>query len=215
MSRAFRILVATALLSVCAFAFSVGGAQAQTHADAATCSFTGLAGTADPDGAGTGVQSVSTDIAVGGPATVATDFDTGNYTFTGPATCVVEDGLHPAANGVQAATINSVGDYNNRICGTGTAESTPGQAGDADADSTTVNFANPAVHDIASVDYQIDFKAGNGELIIDSAVAVAGSGHNHDLSGGGAVHIHPQVGNCGTTDVEQFSVAGSFTVAGP
>lgn len=206
MSRALKTLVATALLAVGLLALTAGGASADPS-HSASCAFTGLAGTAHPFGAGTGVQSVQTDIANGGPTTVATDTDSGSYDFSGSATCVINDGS--GTSNPASATIASHGTYTNNICGTGTADA-PGTPAQAD---TTVSVGSTVAFN--SVRYNIQFASGQGALMISNAHDNA-TGEN--MTGGGAVQIAPDVahngGNCGTQDVTQFTVDGSFAVHG-
>ena len=192
MSRALKVLVSTALLSVAVAGFGAGGAQAHQI----SCSFSGLPGTFDPDGAGTGVQSLSTDIADGGATTFLSDFDTGNYTLFGPVTCVGGDST--GRLDVFAATFSSSGDYENRVCGTGFMDSVSG------------GLSAPPPHGNVAMSYSITLADWHGHMTISNAV-VGG----HALSGEGAVELRPVTGNCVTTDVEEFTLSGAFGLTGP
>ena len=205
-----RALVAAALLSTGSAAFAVGGASAELggHVDVISCEYTGLMTTAFPDGAGTGVQSIVTDRNDGGSAIVL-DVDTGNYTFSGPATCVVDDGLNNTRDGVWNANFTSAGDYTNSVCGSFHLDSTPGDPLDPDGDSATIDFAGTTA-DVTNVAYDVTFSGGNGELIVwDSDY------HTHGMTGRGVLHVHPTIGNCATTDVRQWQMAGGFELTNP
>jgi hypothetical protein len=193
MSRALKMLVLTALLAIGVLGVNVAGASAAT-AGAASCAFNGLAGIANP-----GVKSVQNDIAASGVPGFLTSTDSGSYTFNGPATCVVVDGS--GATPVQSVTINSAGTYVNSVCGTGTADGNPGG-------TTVTGGASP----FSAVNYHIDFRGGQGTLRVSNAHDDA---TGDDYSGAGHVVIVPTTGNCVTTDVTQFTVAGAFALTHP
>ena len=213
-TTSFRGLIATGAAMLVALAVGGGVAKAQLTTDpqyTISCQFSALMGTADPDGPGSGVQSVTTDTSHGGSGTLATDFDRGGFTFTGPATCLVEDDLYPQNNGAWSATINSSGDYRNYVCSTGHFESTPSDFIDPDPDQTTINFTSmPSNQDVTKIEYDVTFHGGNGQLhVLDGEML----GHGARLTGKGALHIHPTIGNCVTTDVQQWAMAGAFTLS--
>ena len=186
-----KIFLVTAAVSIGALALGAGGAQAHE----VSCEFSGLAATVMPDGAGAGIQSIQTDIADGGLQTFPSDFDTGNHAYSGPATCVSRQ--PPLLPTVQNALITASGDYQNRICGTGA----------IDADAMTIDL--PPGPDDVSVTYVVELRNWIGT---GTASGVAGG---HPLTGNVAIAITPSAGNCVTTDVSQFAVAGTIELTGP
>lgn len=188
-----------------------GSAGAQvTNTDTADCVLTGVAGTANADDpANNGVQNITKDAADGNLA----DTDSGDYTFSGDTVCAFVDDNGPPPDsaveqashtGVYPGTITSEGRYVNTVCGTGTADGTPGL--------TSVSFAdNAGAEGPYTDDYHIQFVAGQGALTI----AAFTNNDSETGDGAGEITIEPTVGNCVTTDVEQFTVAGDFAVTIP
>jgi hypothetical protein len=213
--RAFKVLAATGLTIVAVLAFGVGAASADPD-HLADCAFSGLAGTADPfpphEGHATGVESVLTDISnTDHGGNIILDQDHGRYTFAGDATCVISD---DAGQRAAPVTIDSTGVYANTICGTGTASSVEGRTnaeeGSGRQDLTTIkeNGITDLVNDVS---YSIDFRAGNG-VLLGSADHNPEATHDHSGTLLGFVHITPDTGNCATTDVQAFDVAGDFVI---
>jgi hypothetical protein len=197
------------LTALVAGALSLGSADASAQDHSMDCGFSGLVGTADPflpHEHAAGVESVATDLANsdhGGH--VLLDQDHGRYTFSGNGTCVIDDG---GPQRVATVTISSTGVYANTVCSTGNASAVDGRTnaeeGTGFADWTSVREGQSDLfNDVA---YDIDFTGGNGVL-------EGTADHNLDDRRGaltGFVRITPQVGNCLTTDVQVFQVAGSF-----
>jgi len=173
------------------FASLAFGASSAFAADTATCSFSGLTGSLTPP-----IPAAAND--PGGVSTI----ELGSYTFNGAATCVAVEGDvgdPPTNSGVYAVTIDSAGQYENQVCGTGWARGT-------DPNQTIVS-GFPAGEGPVNATYEIQFVGGAGTLRI-----TGGFTPQHDsLTGGGYVQIVPEQGNCVNEDVSQFRVAGSFT----
>lgn len=205
MSHKTRIALLAAFAALGLMAFGGASASAGTY----TCSFDGLAGTANSDDpADGGVSSVQRDL----EDNDLLDFDAGSYEFTGGGTCIhVDNDDGSDGTGVYTGTISSTGRYNNQICGTGTATSNAANGGSTSVTvegSPTGNPLADAEGPVSDVDYHIDFTGGNGLLTINSATNANGE------TGGGAgyVNIHPSQGNCVNESVKEFLVSGSFTV---
>ena len=113
--------------------------------------------------------------------------------------CLVRENPAMPAPTVEPAEITLNGDYANRVCGTGGVETTAG----------VIDFINPLVDDVTGLSIRIDFIAGQGVMV------VAGNAGGHPVAGDGTVQIRPVVGNCVTTDVEQWAVDGAFELTGP
>jgi hypothetical protein len=139
--------------------------------------------------------------------------------------------------GLQNVTIRSNGFYDNIICSTGMAHdqtgaatfvtvTSPGLVVDVGTIPPEIGATPPGP--ITDIGYEIPFVGGNGPLLIgmpsplnNLSAAGAGSGGHHPHPGvGGAwvgagfVHIQPSAGNCVTTHVGAFDVAGAFTAHG-
>lgn len=255
MSR-MRLISVAALASLSALAVGAPVASASHEDDSlgvAVCVFNGVSG--QVVGGEDGVNSVSKDVFAGNswdPLSLL-DTDPGRFTFSGAATCTGIDAASEAGNqarpepadggavpGVVPVTISAAGDYDNLICGTGTAN------GDAVVTSTGDNGAAIQVF----TEFGIVFGVGNGVLdgVVDAdpdeTVPAPGgqiqtdpdraephlvypAGHSHirtkdpitgqttenQVDGGmvnGYVHIQPKTGDCGTSSVTQFDVAGAF-----
>jgi hypothetical protein len=176
---------------VALFAFNAASAFAS---DTGTCAFTGLAGNLTPP-----IPAAAND--PGG----ATTIETGTYQFAGTATCVKADGDSGQAtnSGVYSVSITSNGDYANRVCGTG-------QAFGRSLANTSLSSAAAGWEGPVHATYDITFTGGAGALLVHqtSNAERTNSGNNN---GGGYVQIIPADGNCATTNVGAFTVAGSFT----
>lgn len=187
-SRAFRILAASALLVLGLMAVASGSASATTTA---ACVFTGVTGSITPNSPpNTGIQNWQYDFT---HDLNVLDIDTGTYTFDGDAQCT--GGSTAPRTQFTHARIHSAGTYTNIFCGTGAADD-PGN-------TTLTTDTGP---DATGVKYHIDFTSGVGTLVI-SGGTYDGQTIDH---GAGVVHIVPWKGNCSTTDVTQFRVAGGF-----
>jgi hypothetical protein len=206
--RASKVLIAAALSAICVLAFGVTGASANpTHGGA--CAFTGLAGNITGTNNPPGVEALLTDLLkvpqpnntpTGTPLDILLDTDSGTYTFGGSATCLINDARPNSPRVEQNVSITSAGAYTNTICGTGTATS---------RNQTTVKDSLGGML-VDTVDYDILFVGGNGALSITKARDASDGNFG---SGAGYVHITPtQGGNCVTTDVSKFDVAGAFAV---
>ncbi|MDX6652174.1 MAG: hypothetical protein QOJ38_955 [Solirubrobacterales bacterium] len=127
--------------------------------------------------------------------------------------------------GVYPIDITSEGDYENIVCGTGGATSQGTNTTVKEATGRTVP-AVPAAggfEGIKSVDYTINFVAGQGALVISDLKTDEGA--DSDTSGGGAgvVNLIPTKSNppgplqggtavpCVTGDVTEFTASGTFT----
>jgi hypothetical protein len=224
--RTTSVMVSAVLAIVGTMAFAAAGAYAAST-DHTACQFTGLAGSITPSAseetwpAPTGLESVANDNTEPQPST-----DTGTYTFNsdpGSTTnCVLTDANNSGDTTTWSPAINSKGSYVNQKCGTGTAT---GDTGVTDvtgpgttADPGTSSGGVGAIHDTgtaASPTYDIPFTAGAGTLTINQ---LTWSGHTFSSGGSanGGVSISPTGnaadGNCVTTNVNKFKVAGSFTV---
>lgn len=202
----------------------------------------------DPDdsigiGSGLGDPLTDTDNGSGGPGSwLAPTFQSprttndGSYTFDtlnspvnpNPSACVFADtnGTPGAVSGVYPIRIQSAGQYENVVCGTGIA------VGDPASLATQVTDTGPALgtgatgfQDVTAASYTIRFNAGQGVLTISSAsngdtTTVA------DGDGGGVVNIVPSATNdadpndalpaegCVTGDVTNFLASGVFAAVG-
>ena len=188
MSTIKRMLSLSVAVVVASLAF---GASSALAADSATCAFTGLTGSLTP-----AIPAAAND--PGGINSI----ETGDYTFNGDATCVVVEGDvgdPPTNSGVYAVTIDSAGQYENQVCGTGWARGT-------DPNQTTVTGGPPGEGPVNTT-YEIRFVGGAGTLDI-----TGGFTPQHDsVDGAGYVQIVPSQGNCVNEDVSEFTVAGAFT----
>ena len=194
MSKIKKMLTMGAAMAIAMLAF---GASSAFAADQATCAFTGLAGNLTPP-----IPAAAND--PGGPTTI----ETGTYHFEGSATCVkvdtdIED---PTFSGVYAVTITSDGDYANRVCGTGTAHG-------RNLSDTVVSSPSPGWEGPVLATYDITFTSGAGAMTVNK-VQNSERTSTTPVAGGGFVQIVPADGNCATTNVGAFTVAGAFTAAG-
>ena len=187
MSKIKKSLGLGAAVAVAMFAF---GASSAFAADSATCAFTGLAGNLQPP-----IPAAAND--PGGPTTT----ERGLYEFNGSATCVAIEGDvgDPQQAGVSPVTLRSAGRYENLVCGTGSAIA-------EDPNATQVD-GFPAPEGPVNTTYVINFTGGAGALRITGGFTP----QHGNVTGGGYVQIVPAVGNCATTDVSAFTVAGAFT----
>jgi hypothetical protein len=178
---------------VAAIAVMAFGASSAFATDAAACQFQGLAGALVPP-----IPSAQRDNADGN----LNDIETGNYTFSGSATCVKvdNDAGDVANNNVYSVSISAGGPYANQVCGTGTAD------GSATVTSPLAGWEGPV-----TASYHINFTGGQGNMTISNVA-------NSERSGGvgqGFVEITPtNGGNCATTDVAFFQVTGAFDARG-
>jgi hypothetical protein len=106
----------------------------------------------------------------------------GTYSFAIVGACVAEDTSNLTEAEVVLVDITSDGDYDNSMCGTGSA-----------GGSATIS-ANPAALDLnhefpANIDYTIAFTAGQGILTVTGGDHAGGTG----ASGLGVVSIQPDV----------------------
>ena len=176
-----------------AFALCAFGASSAFASDTGTCAFTGLAGNLTPP-----IPAAAND--PGGPTTI----ETGTYNFAGSATCVKVDGDSGESgnSGVYSVSITSNGNYANKVCGTGTATG-------SSLSATQLTSASPGWEGPVGATYDITFSAGAGALVVHSASNSQRT--NSSNAGGGYVQIVPADGNCATTNVGAFTVAGSFS----
>ena len=234
-----RIGVLASLAIVATMFASVSAAQAQT---AGVCVFEGLTGNLTP-----AIEGAVEDATTGPDGTAAlplVDIEQGSYTFqtgsTAGAICAgLEGGAPFITNPANPATINSAGNYDNIVCGTGFAHDLNGDGtsinGQDLLSGRTVSLGGPA--DPAG--YEIAFAGGVGALRIGpggtpsivgaaaaaySAVGVLGtwtapSGHEahgnlvSNYTGAGVVQITPDpfpAANCVTTAAPDFQVKGAF-----
>jgi hypothetical protein len=213
---------------VAAIAVPLLGASV-AQADRYSCAFTGAAGPIMP-----GVTDIEADLAdgdrgdgtanpiTGDPRLDDTDEGTaandGTYGFTtagaatGAAACIgVNDDQGRTgwpsqlpADG-DTGDITSSGDYNNQICGTGTATSRPG---------TTITSDNGRMPGVSDATYGIVFIAGQGQLDISSISGPPSTPPGYTNANGpeGVVNITPTHGNCINEPVTEFQATGAFTV---
>jgi hypothetical protein len=192
---------------------SVSSAQAKT----AVCVFDGLSGQLTPP-----IESIQEDLTT---PTTPLDIERGGYNFSGSA--AVCAGTFPG-NVATGVSITSGGSYDNIYCGTGFAH---------DLDGSDTNVGAPVSagidEDGKRVGYEIPFVGGTGPLLIgpNGKPPLAGAtdllppdpgnnpanhadAHNpvqSGYTGAGVVNIVPEMpGNCVTTAVDQFHVAGFF-----
>ena len=166
--KRFHILA----LAVLAVAASTVPASAQAHS--ASCAFEGLPVSVSP-----GVMLV------GGSG----DYDVSTPPGQQSTRCEMD------GSGAQPASIASVGQFTNTVCGTGTAWS----------GSTTIN-AGGGTAEITSAEYTIDFRAFQGVVKITKVNGSAEAGGD-DVDG--YVTITPRVGDC-RTGVTSFDVSGAI-----
>ena len=121
-------------------------------------------------------------------ADASLDEETGTFTFNGGVNCAGNDNGTPRA---EAGTVNASGTYVNQLCGTGTADGT-----------STVTLPSGTV----TASFHIDFRGGNGVITITNAQRNNGE----TGTGSGAAQLVPDQGNCVTTPVNTFRVAGGF-----
>ena len=209
MYRRISALASLAVLAMLAF----GGASAQAAlGDELTCQFDGLSGTliADDDTLGPGLPNWQADLATGSPD----DREYGGYTFSGEGRCTgVVNGTPIPPSSTPNATIESVGRYENILCGTGWARDRSATGTWVDIHSTSANPDVPA----GEVGYVVQFTGGNGVLQIGPPESAG------DYVGEGFVNIVPRdlvtnpighpYGNCATHNVTEFEVTGAFTAA--
>jgi hypothetical protein len=146
------------------------------------------------------------------------DTDPGGFTFQGNAVCTGADVASEAGNpGPQiaipvVAQITATGDYDNLICGTGTAYGNATVNGTSTVGPLSVTITNLTTR------FGITFAAGTGDL---SYVVTGGSitatdprgTSTNTIEGGngvGVINIAPTNGNCVNEDVKQFNVIGAF-----
>lgn len=205
--KRFGMLMVAALSTMAAM---VAPAQADDTAAATHCALVpgSVAGTTT---IGPGVQGVLVDSAggTGWDPLKLLDIDSGGFTFTGQAVCGGADvaGAAPDAVAPTPVTITANGNYNNLICGTGTA------AGTATLKDTATGGANINL----ATTFSIHFVGGVGTLAVDSVTGTAkGSVNatNNTVSQGngyGVIDIIPSAGNCVQGTVTAFLVNGAFT----
>jgi hypothetical protein len=210
----YRRIAVVASLAVVAAMF-VGSSTASAQS-AGGCVFTGLAGNlVDDQNGSAGLPSIQkdlTDPAYASPEDPQ-DYEHGTYSYAGPATCAGVFNGQTVAPGANNATISSEGFYDNALCGTGYALD---PAGTGTTIASTDSSGNPI--SVTGVGYEIQFAGGHGPLFIGTNAESRDPEHDGlitgDYSGNGVVQIRPKGGNCGTTDVNAFDVAGSFTASG-
>jgi hypothetical protein len=176
------LMLALAAMAVAAFAV-----PASASAHTGQCAFEGVAGNINP-----GVM------VLGG---------SGQYTFQTTdaqrTQCQIDGG------GMQASKIFSRGNFDNTVCGTGSAHSQQGvPAKDPEGnDSTTIDGGNNGTNEISSARYTIAFRGGQGIIDIETvngATETLGAVNGH-------VSIVPAPGESCTDDgVNAFEVAGAF-----
>jgi hypothetical protein len=232
----YRRIAVLASLAVMAAMF-VGSSTANAAlGDGGVCVFDGLAGGLTP-----AIQDTVNDVTGGNPLSI----ERGGYTFNGDATCVGTVGgtvFAPTA-GPDNVDLSSVGNYDNIVCGTGTAHDH-----DGDLTSVTAVSGTGVGASIRNVGYEIPFVGGNGPLLIGLGTNISGAVHDlgavtgHEgpahahaptsgnFAGVGAVHITPgdrrdpvapaDSDNCiadngdGDGGTNTFEVAGAFIAAG-
>jgi hypothetical protein len=209
MTRVWKILMVAALVVGGSTAFGAGVASAST-ADSYSCTFSGLAGTTSDKTGDVGVESLFTDAAVniwGSPKASANllDVDTGKYTLDAAATCVVGSTGDTGHSGPTTAHMYSSGTYANTVCGW-----TDFHAYTQDPSYTQISFDNGAPT-VDSVALHIYAAGGSGRVFVQSA---RNTGDGQILSGNGYTSIAPSTGNCATTDVQQWTLVGAFSIAG-
>ena len=165
-----------------ALAVAALAVPASAHAGTISCAFDGVAG------------NVSPAVMLMGP--------TGHYDFATPAGSPGTQ-CSRAVGVWETSTISSVGQYDNYICGTGTAWS--GFQDTLPTDQTTVNLSGGTA-EIVSAEYTIDFRAMQGTLRIHEVNGRPELGGD-DVDG--HITIIPRTGSC-TTGVTAFEVAGAF-----
>jgi hypothetical protein len=237
MYRRIAVLASLAVVAAMFVGSSTANASHETG-NGGVCVFTGLAGGLSPQ-----IESIQSDIGnPPDPIDAITSIERGSYQFGGDATCAGRVGPRVFAPNptvsLTNARITSNGFYDNILCGTGFAHDhtgantnvavTSGVVVDTSTVPPTVN-PNGSGPAITGVGYEIPFVAGNGALLIglpaplnNLSAAVTGTGAHHPhpgVSGGyvgaGYVHIQPRApGNCVTTDVSAFDVAGAFVAVG-
>lgn len=110
-------------------------------------------------------------------------------------------------SGLQASTIKSVGQFDNIVCGTGTAWSGYNDRGPT-ADLTEIN-AGGGTAEITSASYTIDFVGAQGRLDIHTVNGSPESAGADDVDG--HVTIIPRTGSCtAATGVTAFEVVGAL-----
>jgi hypothetical protein len=198
MSKIKKVFGLTVSVAAAMFAF---GASSAFAADTATCAFTGLAGNLTPP-----IPAAAND--PGGVSSI----ERGTYNFAGDATCVKldTDTDDAANNGVYGVRITSNGDYENQVCGTGKAYGRTLGATQLVATSGTSLAGAAGWEGPIGATYDITFTGGAGALVVHQAQNSERTSSN-GTNGGGYVQIIPADGNCVTTDVGAFTVAGSFS----
>jgi hypothetical protein len=228
-----KIVKLSLLATGCALAVSLIGVS-RASAGEYSCAFTGAAGPITPYNTGfpasnnneTGVEAVGNDLlhdegnSPPGDALRLLDTDNGaasddgTYSFTtalpnGGASCIAVQMVGAVANGI--AGINSTGEYDNTVCGTGI-------AGDDSSSEVTTIWNSPPYPvgppDVTDMDYSIEFEAGQGALDINSITFSPPSWTyvDSDTAPEGIVNIVPTMGNCVNTDVSEFQASGAFRV---
>lgn len=235
--RGGRVAVVVAAGTLLGSAIGAGGAQADTY----SCAFTGVMGPISGYNSALeqqwelGIEAIASDLGNNegdgpvGLTRVLTDTDNGNgssertgqdgsYSFAtaaGGAFCTyVETGGDPGRlSGVYRGTMESSGEYDNVVCGTGWIADDDLDRNGTPSEVTSVTFGNPAIADIIDAKkFRMDLVAGQGTVDIgfaDNGDGEGGSGHAVD----GSVTLVPTTGDCVWRDVNSFAVAGAFTVA--
>ena len=181
------------LIAAVAALLTAAAPAAAQSIDHLQCEFTALAQT-------DGIPSIQKDLGDG----LLHDFERNFYDLAGPASCsgVVNGAV--VAPGVNNATIASAGIFDSVACGTGWALDPTG--------ANTMIGAN-----VNNVAYEIPFVTGSGPMLIgtgqESTDPVHAGRIAGDWAGEGVAHLQPvSPGNCGTTDMSEFTVSGHFSI---
>lgn len=198
MRNGFALVAALATLAVAPSAQAAPG-------DQLTCEFTGLAGNIFDDGNGSnGIPSWQRDLQDG----QLQDVEHGTYQYGGLATCSGRMNGSIIASALNNSSISSNGEYFNYACGNGWAT-------DPNGANTTISTPGGT---ISNNGYEILFGDGNGVMWLAHGGESFNPHHSGQITGNwrghGAARITPvSPDNCVTTDTNEFSVAGHFTIA--
>ena len=186
-------LSAAFVMAAMAFGVSSASASAASGSDVANCAFTGIVGGFNP------------------PIPAASKFpiglnQVGNYTFAGPATCVLTEGDlsdAPTNSGVYSVPIGSQGTYKNIVCGT--ARRTLRTRARRSSPSWGLGPRVAVPHHLRHHLRRWRGSDDDHRRLRASALA--------SVTGHGFVLIVPQNGNCVTEDMNAFTVTGAFSIA--
>jgi hypothetical protein len=129
----------------------------------------------------------------------------GVYTLEGRATCTHVNTFTRTTT-TTGATIRSTGDFLNEFCEGSAWVSHPVAWPGLDPTrpkGTTIDFDSPALTDITQMSYTVRFVRQRGVVRVDAV-------NGQPTRGGGLVSATPLAGNCVTTAVTNFELAGDL-----